>query len=122
MAPPPHRALHVDVQQVCDRLSLQVGGMQTGWNVLREHKERLSQTKRFFKLPLLEYYLRRYDRVLFIDDDVIISPRTPDLFSAVPCTSVAVRSSRPVPCASTSSSRSWADTKKAAWLCPAESK
>eukprot|EP01045_Picozoa_sp_COSAG04_P000702 COSAG04_NODE_19_length_39217_cov_21.535968_2_plen_560_part_00 len=35
----PHRALHVDVQQVCDRLSLQVGGMQTGWNVLREHKE-----------------------------------------------------------------------------------
>lgn len=30
----PHRALHVDVQQVCDRL-----GMPTGWNVLREHKE-----------------------------------------------------------------------------------
>ena len=40
---------------------------------------------RFLKLPLLEYYLRRYMRVLYLDDDVLISPATPDLFDAVPC-------------------------------------
>ncbi|KAL3894007.1 MAG: hypothetical protein SGPRY_013930, partial [Prymnesium sp.] len=52
----------------------------------------LSKLPRFYKLPFLEYWLTRYSRVLYLDDDVILSPATPDLFSSVPCDSLgAVR-------------------------------
>ena len=39
----------------------------------------------FIKLPLLQWYLRRYDQLLFIDDDVIVSPYAADVFAATPC-------------------------------------
>ena len=37
------------------------------------------------KLPMLQYFLRAYDQVLFLDDDVLLSPHAPDLFASVPC-------------------------------------
>ena len=40
---------------------------------------------RFLKLPLLSHFLGKYDRVLYVDDDTLIGPFTPDLFAAVPC-------------------------------------
>jgi hypothetical protein len=40
---------------------------------------------RFQKLPLLSHFLRSYGRVLYLDDDTLVSPATPNLFSAVPC-------------------------------------
>ena len=43
---------------------------------------------RFLKLPLLEHYLRRYGRLLYLDDDVLVSPTTPDLFLSTPCVSL----------------------------------
>ena len=43
------------------------------------------ESMRFLKLPLLAYYLQRYDRVLYLDDDVIIGPAMADLYAAVPC-------------------------------------
>ena len=39
----------------------------------------------FIKLPLLQWYLRRYDQLLFIDDDVLVSPYAADVFAATPC-------------------------------------
>ena len=55
---------------------------------LREHKARLTAAPlmlRFLKLPLLEHFLGRYWQVLYLDDDTLVGPRTPDLFAAVPC-------------------------------------
>ena len=52
---------------------------------LRKYKTRLAGTLRFLKLPLLEHFLGRYWRVLYLDDDTVVGPRTPDLFAAVPC-------------------------------------
>ena len=40
---------------------------------------------RFLKLPVLAYFLSRYARVLYLDDDVLVSPWTPDLFRLVSC-------------------------------------
>jgi len=42
----------------------------------------------FLKLPLLQWFLQHYDRVLFLDDDVLVAPYAPDLFAAVPCASI----------------------------------
>jgi hypothetical protein len=39
----------------------------------------------FIKLPLLQWYLHRYDQLLFIDDDVLVSPYAADVFAATPC-------------------------------------
>jgi hypothetical protein len=44
---------------------------------------------RFQKLPLLHYFLERYARVLYLDDDVLVGPRTPDLFLATPPSALA---------------------------------
>jgi len=55
---------------------------------LREHKARLTAAPlmlRFLKLPLLDHFLGRYWQVLYLDDDTLVGPRTPDLFAAVPC-------------------------------------
>ena len=52
---------------------------------LRKHKTRLASMLRFLKLPLLEHFLGRYWQVLYLDDDILVGPRTPDLFAAVPC-------------------------------------
>ena len=55
---------------------------------LREHKARLTAAPlmlRFLKLPLLDHFLGRYWQVLYLDDDTLVGPRTPDLFTAVPC-------------------------------------
>jgi len=52
---------------------------------LRKHKTRLASMLRFLKLPLLEHFLGRYWQVLYLDDDTLVGPRTPDLFAAVPC-------------------------------------
>ena len=43
-----------------------------------------SQASRFLKLPLLSHFLSRYRRLLYLDDDIVISPAMPDLFRAVP--------------------------------------
>lgn len=55
------------------------------------------KAQRFLKLPLLEHFLERYARVLFIDDDVLISPAAPDLFAAVPCDAVGATVERHKP-------------------------
>ena len=52
---------------------------------LAPHRARLEKTTRFLKLPMLAYFLERYARVLYLDDDVVISPATADLFETVPC-------------------------------------
>jgi len=39
----------------------------------------------FIKLPMLRHFLAVYDQVLFVDDDVLISPFAPDLFAQVDC-------------------------------------
>ena len=57
---------------------------------LRAYRARLEHTLRFLKLPLIEHYLRRYNRVLYLDDDVLVGPRTPDLFAAIPCKRLGV--------------------------------
>jgi hypothetical protein len=55
-------------------------------------RERLKATPRFLKLPLLDYHLQRYARVMLLDDDVVISPHADDLFRLTPCDRVgAVR-------------------------------
>mmetsp|Transcript_37954 Transcript_37954/g.94312 ORF Transcript_37954/g.94312 Transcript_37954/m.94312 type:complete len:263 (-) Transcript_37954:188-976(-) len=46
---------------------------------------RLKSKMRFLKVPVLEYFLLRYARVLYLDDDVIISPAMGDLFASVSC-------------------------------------
>ena len=43
-----------------------------------------AQASRFLKLPLLSFFLSRYSRILYLDDDVIVGPAMPDLFDAVP--------------------------------------
>ena len=48
-------------------------------------RERLAATPRFLKLPLLDYYLQRYARVLLIDDDVVVAPQAGNLFQLTPC-------------------------------------
>ena len=55
-----------------------------GWN----DTLRSGANSHFLKLPMLQYYLRRYGRLLFVDDDVLLSPRAPDVFAAVPCAAV----------------------------------
>lgn len=52
---------------------------------LRKYKDQLADKLRFMKLPLLEHFLGRYWQVLYLDDDALVGPRTPDLFAAVPC-------------------------------------
>ena len=42
----------------------------------------------FMKLPTLQYFLQRYSQLLFLDDDVLVSPHAPDVFAATPCASV----------------------------------
>jgi len=42
----------------------------------------------FVKLPMLRHFLAVYDQVLFIDDDVLLSPFAPDLFAQVDCRSL----------------------------------
>ena len=42
----------------------------------------------FMKLPLLQYFLGQYDQVMFIDDDVLLSPHAANVFASVPCSSV----------------------------------
>ena len=42
----------------------------------------------FMKLPLLQYFLQQYDQVMFLDDDVLLSPHAPNLFDTVPCESI----------------------------------
>ena len=37
------------------------------------------------KLPMLEWYLAKFDQVLFVDDDIVFSPFAPNLFEMVPC-------------------------------------
>jgi hypothetical protein len=55
-------------------------------------RERLKTMPRFLKLPLLDYYLQRYARVMLLDDDVVIAPQAGDLFRQTPCDRVgAVR-------------------------------
>ena len=44
---------------------------------------------RFLKLPLLRHFLERYARVMYLDDDVIVSLWTPDLFAATPCNALS---------------------------------
>ena len=52
---------------------------------LASHHARLKRTTRFLKLPLLSYYLERYEHVLYLDDDIVLSPATADLFALTPC-------------------------------------
>ena len=47
-----------------------------------------SAALRFLKLPLLSHFLKRYSRVLYMDDDVLIGPAMPDLFARVPPSSL----------------------------------
>ena len=37
---------------------------------------------------MLQYFLQHYDQLLFLDDDVLLSPNAPDLFSRTPCGSL----------------------------------
>ena len=57
-------------------------------------RERLRATPRFLKLPLLDYHLRRYARVMLLDDDVLISPHAGDLFGLTPCERIGAVSSQ----------------------------
>lgn len=57
---------------------------------LAPHQGSAALNPRFLKLPVLEYFLARYSRVLYVDDDVIFSPGTPDLFALVPCAALGV--------------------------------
>ena len=53
---------------------------------LRRHgAQNVTFPTRFLKLPVLTHYLARHARVLYLDDDIVVSPATPDLFGAVPC-------------------------------------
>jgi len=52
-----------------------------GWN----SSARSESSSHFIKLPMLRWFLRHYGRVLFVDDDVLISPFAPDLFAQVAC-------------------------------------
>lgn len=52
---------------------------------------------RFLKLPLLEHFLSKYSRVLYLDDDVLVGSATPDLFDAVPCSSLGATVERHKP-------------------------
>lgn len=52
---------------------------------LRPHRMQLQRSVRFLKLPLLTYFLQRHVRILFLDDDVVLSPAMPNLFVAVSC-------------------------------------
>ena len=61
----------------------------------RDHEALRSATKmanaaatRFMKLPLLTHFLGLYARVLYLDDDTLVGPATPDLFARVPCHSL----------------------------------
>lgn len=49
---------------------------------------RAGSNSHFMKLPLLQYFLTHYDQVMFLDDDVLLSPHAPDLFDQVPCDAV----------------------------------
>lgn len=44
-----------------------------------------AQTSRFLKVQVLMYFLKKHARILYLDDDTIVGPATPDLFAAVPC-------------------------------------
>ena len=44
-----------------------------------------AQTSRFMKVQVLMYFLKKHARILYLDDDTIVGPATPDLFAAVPC-------------------------------------
>ena len=46
-----------------------------------------SASNHFIKLPMFEWFLDQFDQVLFMDDDVLVSPYAPDLFAKVPCQS-----------------------------------
>ena len=56
-------------------------------------------------------YLGRYDRVVFLDADVVVAPDAPDLFNAVPSTHVGVRDDWPWMCveAGVNVTRAWMD-------------
>lgn len=56
-----------------------------------------SAASRFLKLPLLEYFLKRYERILFLDDDILVSANMPDLFAAVPCDAIGATVERHKP-------------------------
>ena len=51
------------------------------WNATLQ----IGANSHFMKLPLLQYFLQRYDQLLFLDDDVLLSPHAPDVFRATPC-------------------------------------
>ena len=44
-----------------------------------------SASNHFIKLPMFEWFLAHFEQVLFVDDDVLVSPYAPDLFRKVPC-------------------------------------
>ncbi|KAL3905129.1 MAG: hypothetical protein SGPRY_011021, partial [Prymnesium sp.] len=46
---------------------------------------RAGSSSHFIKLPMMQYFLEHYSKVLFVDDDILISPFAPDLFETVPC-------------------------------------
>ena len=52
---------------------------------------------RFRKLPLLEHFLRRYERVMYVDDDVLIGPAAASLFALTPCHSLGATLERHKP-------------------------
>jgi hypothetical protein len=56
-------------------------------------------------------YLGRYDRVVFLDADVVVAPDTPDLFNLVPSTHVGVRDDWPWSCVQSGTNvlRAWLD-------------
>ena len=39
---------------------------------------------RFMKLDILRYYTKKYDRLIYLDDTVFITPNAPNLFKVVP--------------------------------------
>jgi len=56
-------------------------------------------------------YLGRYDRVVFLDADVVVAPDAPDLFNTVPSTHVGVRDDWPWMCVDVgvNVTRAWMD-------------
>lgn len=52
---------------------------------------------RFLKLPLLEHFLRRYKRVIYVDDDVLIGPAAASLTALTPCHSLGATLERHKP-------------------------
>eukprot|EP00316_Scyphosphaera_apsteinii_P000510 CAMPEP_0119340276 /NCGR_PEP_ID=MMETSP1333-20130426/99999_1 /TAXON_ID=418940 /ORGANISM="Scyphosphaera apsteinii, Strain RCC1455" /LENGTH=914 /DNA_ID=CAMNT_0007351993 /DNA_START=40 /DNA_END=2784 /DNA_ORIENTATION=+ len=54
------------------------------WN----HNQFDAKNSHFIKLPMLKWFLHRFQQVLFLDDDVLISPNAPNLFEQVACQKV----------------------------------